>query len=102
MGYYNGLSAEARSQIVSHAWDIGSVAYGNTDLVDQINDEKSSRWSGNVGLITNSDWVRANSNISSCGTDNLQRSNYSTCRDTNWMYNSDYWWTISPRMDYPR
>ena len=96
--YYNSLTSTAQSQIVSHEWSVGAVTYANNDLADQINDENSKKWKGKVALPTLSEYIRANSNKERCGTLSLNNSNYSTCRTSDWMFDSsvDYLWTLSP------
>ena len=93
----SNLNNTAQSQIVAKDFSIGPVTYDNNDLADQINDENSSKWNGKVALVTVSEYIRSNSNKSSCGTFSLNSDNSSTCNNTNWMYYSkDYWWTLSP------
>ena len=59
--------------------------------------KNGTTWNGNIGLIAHSDYLRANSDMSNCGTDKTNYENYETCRNTDWMYISgSYWWTISP------
>ena len=100
--YLNGsyltgtLNATAQSQIVPKDWSIGSVTNDNNDLADQINDEKSTTWNGKVALVTVSEYLRSNSNQSSCGTFSKNNDNYSTCQNSSWMHINDYWWTLSP------
>ena len=100
--YLNGsyltgtLNATAQSQIVPKDWSIGSVTYDNNDLADQINDEKTTTWNGKVALITMSEYLRSNSNQSSCGTYASNNDNSSSCKNTTWMYINDDWWTLSP------
>ena len=101
--YLNGsyltetLNATAQSQIVAKDWNIGSVTWDNNDLADQIKDEKTTTWNGKVALITVSEYIRSNSNQSSCGTHALIQANYSSCKNTTWMFNSSMnWWTLSP------
>lgn len=81
--------------IVSHNWNIGDITLDNNDLADQINDEKETTWNGKVGLITASEYLRANTNTIQCETFSLNNANYEACKDTNWMYNNNGWWTIS-------
>ena len=87
-------------KIVPHTWDVGAVTYDNNDLSDQITDEKGTTWNGKIGLITASEYLRANTNTEQCGTNMLNNDNYSTCKNTDWMYSSvpsgGYMWTISP------
>ena len=98
--YYNGLDSSIKDNIVSHTWGIGTVTLDNDDLSSQIASEQGTTWNGNIGLISHSDYLRANSDMANCGTDKTNFENYETCRNTNWMYISgSYWWTISPNAD---
>jgi len=98
--YYNSLSSEAQSLIQTHSWGIGAVKHGNTDLAAQIQSENSTTWTGNIGLMSASDFLRANPNTEQCGNHNLNNSNTSTCKTTNYIFSSvptsGYLWTISP------
>ena len=96
--YYNGLDSSIKDNIVSHTWGIGAVS-SNNDLAVQIASEQGTTWSGNIGLIAHSDYLRANSDMANCGTDETNYDNYTTCRNTDWMYISSEWWTISPYAD---
>ena len=52
-----------------------------------------------IGLITLSEYLRANSNAEQCGTFYLYNDNYTLCKTTNWIFNTvgvDSPWTISP------
>ena len=94
--YYTNLDSSIKDNIVSHTWGIGEVE-SNNDLSAQIVSEQGTTWSGNIGLISHSDYLRANSDMANCGTDKTNFENYETCRNTDWMYISgSYWWTISP------
>lgn len=90
-------------KIVSHDWPIGSVVNNNNDLSVQIMNENSKMWSGNVGLITVSEYLRANKNMQQCGTLSLNNTNKSTCLTTNWMYSivpsAGFLWTVSAVSD---
>ena len=99
MTYLKSIKTNA-DKIAVHTWDIGSVVVDNDDLKEQINGEKAYQWNGKVGLISHSDYIRANSNQSMCGTDKINYENYETCRDLDWMYISgEYWWLVSPDAD---
>ena len=91
-------------KVVSHNFSIGAVTYYNNDLADQINDENGTTWNGEVGLITASEYLRANTNTAQCETLSLNNSNSETCLTTNWMYNSvpsgGFMWIISPNAGY--
>ena len=93
--YFNSIT-EDRDKIVSHDYNIGGVVSNNNDLNAQIEGEKSYKWNGNVGLISDSDYLRANSNQVLCGTHSKYNSKYTTCSNTNWMYLEISWWTLSP------
>ena len=55
------------SKIVLHVWNIGGVVYNNNNLISQINDEKDRQsQSSSVGMITVSEYLRANSNVEQC------------------------------------
>ena len=44
-----------------------------------------------------SDYLRANSDMETCGTHSTNNSANATCRHTNWMHKSENdWWTLSP------
>ena len=99
--YYENLDSSIKDNIVSHIWGIGAVTFDNNDLSAQIVSEQGTTWSGNIGLIAHSDYLRANSDMANCGTAKINYENYETCRNTNWMYIiNSRWWTISPGAGY--
>ena len=91
--YYNGLSNAAKNQIVSHNFGVGNVDPDSNNLTTQITQENNKIWKGKVGLISTSEYIRANTNTDMCGTVRLNNDNYCT----NWMSTSNvrYWWTIN-------
>ncbi len=95
--YYNGLNSTAQSQIVAKDWSIGAVAYNDSNMTNTINNEKTTKWNGKVALVTASEYVRSNSNKSSCGTvQQLYNATSGQCKGTTWMfYLEDSWWTLS-------
>ena len=95
--YYNSLTSTAQSQIIEGTYYAGEVTYNNNDMQEQISDEKTVTSKVKVALPTVSEYIRSNSN-SNCKTFRLNNNNYSTCRNTTWMYKSNiaYWWTLSP------
>ncbi|MCI9084525.1 MAG: hypothetical protein HFH46_02775, partial [Bacilli bacterium] len=92
--YYNLLNDD-KNLIISYVWNIGAVTHGNSDLANQLVEEKSKTWNGKVGLISVSDYIKANSNISECGNFSLNNSNYETCHQTNFLVKSKRFWTIT-------
>ena len=65
--YYPTLNETAKTQVQSHAFNIGSVQYldesGNDSIEKNIAGEKMYQWTGNVGLVNVSDLLRASTNI---------------------------------------
>ena len=65
--YYPTLTGIAKTQVQSHAFNIGSVQYldesGNDSIEKNIAGEKMYQWTGNVGLINVSDLLKASTNI---------------------------------------
>ena len=95
--YYDSLTTEDKGYIQTSNWPVGAVTMNNDDMASQIVSERGTTWTGNVGLLTHSDYLRANTNKAQCGTDKVNFSNYRTCKDTDWLYtSSSAWWTISP------
>ena len=95
--YYNKLNATTKNQIISKDWSIGVGIYGDNNMNNQISNENSTKWNGKVALATVSEYIRSNSNKSSCGTFDLYTDNYSSCKNTTWMFLQGYdWWTLSP------
>ena len=87
-------------KVVNYVWNIGNIVEENDNLDSQIIDEyKQKSKPLLVGLITVSEYIRANSNMIECGNINLNNTNKEKCITTNWMYNivpkEGYLWTIS-------
>ena len=93
--YYNGINSD-KDKIVNHNFSVGAVTEDNNDLAAQITNENSYKWNGKIGLITVSEYIRANNNQGTCGTLSLISSNYNICKSTEWMHYGDTWWTLSP------
>ncbi len=90
-----------QNKIVPHTWSVGHTSYNNSDLAGQIAGEnRIQSQSVSVGMITASEYLRANINTEQCGNMSINNTNSTTCLTTNWMYSivpSDgYLWTISP------
>ena len=100
--YYNGLNSTAQSQIVAKDWSIGAVTYSDNNMANTIKNENATKWNGKVALVTASEYVRSNSNKSSCGTvQHLWNAISGQCKGTTWMfYSSNWWWTLSPNSGY--
>ena len=105
----NGLTAEARNQISSTKWYLGNIvlngmSFGNTKQVytqersTSVPGGNKQTWDGKVGLVYPSDYMYASSGCYNTSTLGSSYNN-STCTSTNWLANSSYYWTISPRSD---
>ena len=93
--YYKSLTSIAQSQIVEATYYAGGVTYNNNDMQNQIKLEKVTTSNVKVALPTLSEFIRACSNTS-CKTFSKYRSNYNTCKNSDWMFDSSSkWWTLS-------
>ncbi len=67
VAYYPTLNGTAKTQVQSHAFNMGSVQYlnesGNDSIQKNIAGEKMYQWTGNVGLVNVSDLLKASTNI---------------------------------------
>ena len=85
--YYPTLNGTAKTQMQSHAFNIGSVQYldesGNDSIEKNIAGEKMYQWTGNVGLVNVSDLLRASTNIAcTSATDEYNAVMQDTPRET--------------------
>ena len=93
------------SYIQEHNFGVGIVTYDNTDLEEQIESENSTTWYGSIGLMSVSDYIRTNTNTTSCENLSLNNSNSSTCKNTTWIQDvvnssTHGWiWTTNPYAD---
>lgn len=104
--FYKSLTTTAKNQIERHSWSIGTVTWNNNNLSTQISNENSKTWNGKVGLLTASEYLRANSNKDQCQTMSLARKNAATCKNTNWLTSGSSWtalgfWGITPATGIP-
>ena len=99
-GDYLATITTNQDKIVPHTWSIGKVD-SDHNLEDYISEENGTQSnSQKVGMVSLSEYIRANNNTVQCGNVNLNNNNYSTCKTTNWMFNivpsNGSLWTISP------
>lgn len=99
--YLNGEYLDSitvnKEKIVPSTWSIGKVTSGNDDLAGQIASENETQsQEASVGLITVSEYLRANTNTGLCGNLILNDYNRVTCKTTNWLFKETIYWTISP------
>ncbi|MCI8291902.1 MAG: hypothetical protein HFJ25_06665 [Clostridia bacterium] len=97
--YYDSLNNDSKKIVIDQKFSIGPVIDHNTDLATQIQSENSVIWTGKVGLISVSEFLRANTNTVQCASFDLNNANYSTCRTANYLVpnsmDSLSYWTIS-------
>lgn len=100
--YVTKLNTRLKSHVLSSSWSIGPISFTNDDLANQIANEKTIQSEkSEIGLITVSDYLRANSNQDQCSNILLESQNNEICQTTNWMYlTNQLWWTITPSVDY--
>ena len=94
--YYNSLNATARSMVKEDAvYKVGVLKNqsGQTTSTD-VSQANAANWKGKVGLIDATEYVRASINSSCTGV--YYGKNNTGCKNNNWMFNSDAWWTLSP------
>ncbi|MFQ8642762.1 MAG: DUF6273 domain-containing protein [Bacilli bacterium] len=106
--YYNGLTEEAKSQIVSSTFKTGAVTYNDNNLGNTVTIENKTTWNGNIALATASEYVRT-SNNSACTSVNAYwniSSCYSNGSTHNWLTkiinpsSNKYSWLLSPFSGY--
>ena len=99
--YYNSLERTIKEEIVNHNFNVGGVdRHNNYDLEAVMENENRYKWNGNIGLISVSDYIRANSNIERCES---IANDGSICMDTNWMNKIETsigWSTLSAFVPY--
>ena len=93
--YYNSLNEDAKKQIVTYDFSIGSVTNNNSDLANQVSDENSKKWNGKIALLTLSEYLRTNSE-STCQVFSVNNSIYNSCKNTTWLfYSKTFWWMVT-------
>mgnify|MGYP004612346307 FL=1 len=106
----NGLTDNAKNQISSTKWYLGTVTYksGSKDSQGTYQEERSTKvysgnkqtWDGKVALIYPSDYMYASSSCYNNGTIGYKYDD-STCKSTNWLLDTTNWfWTVSPSSNY--
>ncbi len=95
--YYDGLNQAAKEMVKEDAlYNVGVLKNqsGQTISTD-INQVNAVKWKGKVGLIDATEYLRASTN-SSCTSVYQGYQTSAPCKNNNWKFNSDYWWTMSP------
>jgi len=91
--YYNSLNETSRDLIQEHSFYNGIGTY-NISVNNMISSEKTSVWVGNIGLLSQGDYLKASNDSSCIGT---STSGWATsCSNGNYLYDNDWWWLLSP------
>ena len=106
--YTEELDSIAQGQIMNARYNSGRISGGKYSEPDNtlesiINKENSAYWTGKIALPTVSEYMRANSNMTDCNTVESLEDYRKNCRNTNWMYIDNDWWTMigdSDESDY--
>ena len=101
--YFNSLLD--MDSVMEHNFAAGAVTlnsnYMNLGLNEQIISENGNYVNGKIGLLTASEYLRANTNSDECGSLYLNNVNYEKCRVSNYlnqisMPNYTMLWTMTP------
>jgi len=100
--FLNGINSNLQSKIATHTYNVGNLKYASGQTLEtDISQESAYKWSGKIGLMNATDYVRASTN-SAC-TNVYAYSNTPACynnSDThNYLFHSEYAWTMSPYSD---
>ncbi len=100
--WYNSLSSNVQNIVVSHMFNVGVTKKDETNLSNTISQEQTYKWKGKVGLMNQSDYVKASTN-SACTNVNaysVTSSCYNNSDTHNWIYAGpaakSFSWTIAP------
>ena len=97
--YSTNVASSLQSKLVTHLWNIGPVASSSSlTLAENIKQEAAYKWSGKVGLMTATDYVRASTNSACTNVYNYNSNSscYNNSSTHNWLYNNSRQWTMSP------
>jgi len=103
--YYNNFSSKTQNEIISHDYYVGVLDSTNNSIENDISQEKNNIWTGKIGLINATDYVKASTNpncsgvkkysYKSWGTGGTEEC-YGTKEQQNWMYSSATVSTLNP------
>ncbi len=97
--YYSGLNEMAKEMIKKDAiYKVGPIYYTEgQELSIDISNVSQVKWKGKIALIDATEYIRAstNPNCINLYDGSWYNRNY-PCKNNNWMFNNNYWWTLSP------
>lgn len=83
-------------KLVSKLWNVSGTSSSVDNIATSIADEKTTCWNCKIALLTASEYVRANSNISLCGSLLDLRENNVACRVDNYLYDGKSTCLLTP------
>lgn len=103
--YYNNFSSKTQNKIISHDYYVGVLDSANHSIETDISQERKNIWTGKIGLINATDYVKASTNpncsgvrkysYKAWGTGGIEEC-YGTRGQQNWMYSSVSVSTLNP------
>lgn len=95
--YYNSLDSNSQKKVIQHNWMVGAIYYEIQNSISEVTSlEEAKVWNGNIGLISVSEYLKANSNTEQCGSIMQNNLGIETCKTTNWLFFPNLvWWTIT-------
>ena len=93
--YYNRLNTMAKSMIKEDAvYKVGVLYCNNTSINQDIEQVNAVKWKGKIALIDATEYIKASTDSSCTNIDAAYTT--ANCKNDNWIFNNDTWWTISP------
>ena len=109
----NKLDNTSKSLIDNYTWNTGAIEWGKasdtlafykdergnlTGLINNDTVERTTTWTGYIGLPYATDWAYASGNdICEVNMHSKDSSNKYICLNDNWMSKGEEYWTLSPR-----
>ena len=97
--YYHSLSLISQNNILNYKFKTGTfIKEADYGLNNSIEEENSKLWTGKVGLINPTEFMRASTNLE-CTTAFVAGNSPYPCGNNNYLFDSKYdWWTINQRV----
>ena len=99
-GWIASQNSAITSNIVEYLYNVGPLNCSTSEqtTATDVSQEAAYKWKGKVALMNASDYVRASTNSACTGLyAYTQTSCYNNSSTHNWLFNSAYQWTLSPK-----
>ncbi|MFR8269196.1 MAG: glycine-rich protein, partial [Oscillospiraceae bacterium] len=96
--WYSVLNSD-KKYIINHSFNIGGVSSTKTLITDAISEEKKESWIGRVGLLSNSDYIKASTDSSCKGMSSAYATGNCSCKNKNYLQIERSWHLITPNYD---